>query len=233
MAPGRRSKTARTAASILSTVGVLGAEGLDHDRNRAGPPRWRRPPGPRTGRRHRPPPGSWPPSGWRRRPSGRPWTDPCRRRRTAAVAGRPTVGVDDDLATGQACVSHRATDDEAAGRVDQDLVVVVGELLGDDRADHVLDQVGPDHRVPVDAVVVLGRDDHGLQAGRLAVLVVEGDLGLAVGAEVRNGAGLADLGVPLGHPVGVGGSGGASGRRSRCRRSRTSCPGRRRPARRR
>ena len=82
------------------------------------------------------------------------------------------------------------------------LVVVVGELFGDDRLDDVLDQIGPDHRVAVDAVVVLGGDEHGLEPNRLAVLVVEGDLGLAVGAEVRDGPGLADLGEALGHAVG-------------------------------
>ena len=49
---------------------------------------------------------------------------------------------------------------ELAGRVDVDVVVVVGELLGDDRADDLLDQVGADDRVAVDAVLVLGADEH-------------------------------------------------------------------------
>src|SRR5690349_14700947 len=37
--------------------------------------------------------------------------------RAAAVRSRAAVGVDDDLATGQAGVAHRAADHELAGRV--------------------------------------------------------------------------------------------------------------------
>ena len=40
------------------------------------------------------------------------------RERAAAVAGRAAVGVDDDLAAGEAGVAHRAADHELAGRVD-------------------------------------------------------------------------------------------------------------------
>src|SRR5690606_34049284 len=43
----------------------------------------------------------------------------------AAVTGHAAVGVDDDLAAGQAAVAHRAADDELAGRVD----VVLGVLV--------------------------------------------------------------------------------------------------------
>src|SRR6185437_10475383 len=39
----------------------------------------------------------------------------------AAVAGHAAVGVDDDLAPGQAAVAHRPADDEAAGRVDHEV----------------------------------------------------------------------------------------------------------------
>src|SRR5690606_23444735 len=38
--------------------------------------------------------------------------------RTAAVTGHTTVGIDNDLATGQATVTHRPADHEVAGRVD-------------------------------------------------------------------------------------------------------------------
>src|SRR5690606_8661974 len=43
--------------------------------------------------------------------------------RTAAMAGHAAVGVDDDLAAGQAAVAHRAADDEAAGRIDVHLAL--------------------------------------------------------------------------------------------------------------
>ena len=76
------------------------------------------------------------------------------------MATHAAVGVDDDLASGETAVAVRAADHEVAGRVDVDLVVVVGELLGDRRPDDLLDQVGSDHGVAVDALLVLGRDQH-------------------------------------------------------------------------
>ena len=105
--------------------------------------------------------------------------------RAATVAAHAAVGVDDDLAAGEAGVAVGATDDELAGGVDVHVVAVVGELRRDDRTDDLLDEVGADDRVAVDAVLVLGADEHVRQADRLAVLVVDGDLGLAVGAQVR------------------------------------------------
>ena len=53
-----------------------------------------------------------------------------------------------------------------------------------------------------DVRVVLGGDDDGPHPDRHAVLVLDRDLGLAVGAQVRQLAGLADLGQAAGHPVG-------------------------------
>ena len=49
---------------------------------------------------------------------------------------------------------------------------------------------------------MLGRDDDGLDPLRDAVLVLDGDLGLAVRAQVGELAGLADLGEPPRHAVG-------------------------------
>ena len=45
------------------------------------------------------------------------------RERAAAVRRRAAVGVDDDLAAGQAGVAHRPADHELAGRVDVDEVL--------------------------------------------------------------------------------------------------------------
>ena len=47
----------------------------------------------------------------------------------AAVAGRAAVGVDDDLAAGEAGVAHRAADDELAGRVAVEEVLVAEQPL--------------------------------------------------------------------------------------------------------
>ena len=99
-------------------------------------------------------------------------------------------------------VGVRAAEHERPGRVDPHVEVVVGELGRDRRADDLVDEVGPDHGVAVDALLVLGADEHRLQRDRPAVLVLVGDLGLAVGTEVRDLPGLADLGQPLGEPVG-------------------------------
>ena len=84
--------------------------------------------------------------------------------RAAAVAGHAAVGVDDDLAAGEAAVGVRPTELERAGRVDQHLEVVVGELLGDRGLDDVLDEVGLHLPVDVDAGRVLAGDQHGRRA---------------------------------------------------------------------
>ena len=47
--------------------------------------------------------------------------------RAATVTGHAAVGVDDDLATGEPAVGVRTAELERAGRVDEHLVVVVGE----------------------------------------------------------------------------------------------------------
>ena len=51
--------------------------------------------------------------------------------RAAAVRRGAAVGVDDDLAAGDAGVAVRAADHEAAGRIDVDLRVLVHHLGGD------------------------------------------------------------------------------------------------------
>ena len=55
----------------------------------------------------------------------------------------------------------------------------------------------------VDVLGVLGGEHDGVDADRAVVVVVlDGDLGLAVGTQVGQRAVLADLGEPLGEPVG-------------------------------
>ena len=63
-------------------------------------------------------------------------------------------------------------------------------------------EVGGEQRVDVDAGRVLRRDQHGLQADGPAALVVERDLRLAVGPEVGDDLGLADLAQAVGQAVG-------------------------------
>ena len=60
---------------------------------------------------------------------------------------------------------------------------------------------GVEHLLEVDLGRVLGGDHHGVEADRLVAVVLDGDLGLAVGAQVGDGAVLADLGQALGEAV--------------------------------
>src|SRR5699024_3461473 len=102
----------------------------------------------------------------------------------ATVAGHAAVGVDDDLAPGETAVTHRTADDEPAGRVDQHAGVVA---LDPDAVDLRLDDLRLDvlvQRVEVDVLGVLGGQHRGVQTHRLVAGVLDGHLGLAVGAQV-------------------------------------------------
>ena len=105
------------------------------------------------------------------------------------------------LRPGQTGVTHRPTGDEAAGRVHVHDRVDVAQLARDRRQDHRLDDVGAE---PLGARigVVLGGDDDGPDAHRDAVRVLDGHLGLAVGAQVGQLPGAAHLGQPASHAVG-------------------------------
>ena len=57
----------------------------------------------------------------------------------AAVPAPAAVGVDDDLAAGQAAVAVRAADHEPAGRIDVVRDLAVDQLVGQQRLDDLLD----------------------------------------------------------------------------------------------
>ena len=80
---------------------------------------------------------------------------------------------------------------------------VVAQFARDGRQDDRVDDVGAQPLGP-DVRIVLGGQDDGAHAHRDAPLVLDGDLGLAVGAQVRQLAGLADLGQAARHPMGQG-----------------------------
>mmetsp|Transcript_20976 Transcript_20976/g.66462 ORF Transcript_20976/g.66462 Transcript_20976/m.66462 type:complete len:461 (+) Transcript_20976:322-1704(+) len=116
----------------------------------------------------------------------------------AATVGTPaTVGVNDDLAASEAGITVGATNHEAARGVEVEDGLVIEVLGGDDGLDHVLVEVGGD-LVVGDILVVLGGDEDSVHAlgdhGAVLVLVLDGNLGLAVGAEPGADAVLADLG---------------------------------------
>ena len=110
--------------------------------------------------------------------------------RAAAVAAHAAVGIDDNLAAGQATVALRSTDDEAAGRVDENLRVAgqhflrqnfLDDLPGDEVSDRLVGRIGS----------VLGGNDHVGDLHRLAVDVLHRNLALGVGAEPLSIAGFA------------------------------------------
>ncbi len=92
------------------------------------------------------------------------------------------VGVDDDLAAGEAGVAVRAADDEFSGGVDVEDDVIVPELFGNARADDLLDDLAlglfADGVLLLvdDGSVMLGGDDDGVDADGLFVFVGDGDL---------------------------------------------------------
>ena len=57
------------------------------------------------------------------------------------MAAHAAVGVDDDLAAGEAAVALGPADHEAAGGVDEVLGLLVEQLGGDDRLDDLLEDV--------------------------------------------------------------------------------------------
>ena len=110
-----------------------------------------------------------------------------------AVTSHAAIGIDDDLAASQSGVAHGAADDEASGRIDVVLGVLVQHFGGKRSLNHELENVAAQF-VVADRLGVLGGDDDRIDADRLVVLVVlHGDLGLAVGPEVGKGATLADF----------------------------------------
>mmetsp|Transcript_14467 Transcript_14467/g.51425 ORF Transcript_14467/g.51425 Transcript_14467/m.51425 type:complete len:328 (-) Transcript_14467:270-1253(-) len=115
----------------------------------------------------------------------------------AAVRAPAAVRVDDDLAAGEAAVALGAADGEEARRVDVVDGLVVEHVGGDERLDHVLHQVQLELLLRV-LRVVLRRDDDGVHAEGLheaaLLLVLNSDLRLAVRAEEREQAVLADDG---------------------------------------
>ena len=108
------------------------------------------------------------------------------------------------LRPGEPGVRLRATDDELPGGVDEHEPVVsqpslVVELAGQDRVQHVLDDVGLHAPVDVDAIGVLRDDEQlvdldGSRTAVLSLLVAHGDHGLAVGPQVLERARLPHLG---------------------------------------
>ncbi len=118
------------------------------------------------------------------------------------MAAPAAVAVHNNLASGQAAVPVGAAYHKAAGGVDE-VLAVFAQLL----RDHGLDDIFLDVLVNLllgGLFPVLGAYHNGGDFYRSPVLVPHCHLGLAVGAQVGEGAVLADLGELPGQAVGVG-----------------------------
>ena len=118
------------------------------------------------------------------------------------MAGHAAVGVDDDLAAGQARVADGAADHEAPGRVHEEVLAQllrVVEVARQDRLDDVLPEIVRDQRLG--ALLVLRGDQQLLDLDRAAVAVADRHLRLAVRAQVGHDLGVADRGQAVGQLV--------------------------------
>ena len=113
------------------------------------------------------------------------------------MTAHAAVAIDDDLSAGEAGVAVGAADFEAAGGVDVDGDGGVPPLA-QDGLDDVLDDLLLELVLAiVPGGVVLGREDDGVDADGLVVLILDGHLALGVGAEARNLVRAADVGLAL------------------------------------
>ena len=126
---------------------------------------------------------------------GRPWLV-LARESTTTVSSPATIGVNDDLATSETSITVRATNDEAARRVQVEYGLLIKVLLRDHRLDNMLLEVSS-NLVVGDGLIVLGGDKDSVHTyrdhGTTIVEVFDGDLGLAIGPEPGTGAVLADF----------------------------------------
>ncbi len=111
------------------------------------------------------------------------------------------VGVDDDLAAGDAAVGHGAAHHKPAGGVHQELGVHQ-KLRRNGLLNDFLDD-GFFQIFILDVGIMLGRNHDGMHTHGHAVFIAYRHLGLAIGTEKRQGAVFPDFGQPLRQPVGV------------------------------
>ena len=114
------------------------------------------------------------------------------------MTGRAAIGVDDDLAAGEARVALRAAGDERPGGVDVVLEVIREVETG--LRQHRIDHVRAHELLQLllrDVGVVLRREHHGVHGLGREPVVAERDLGLAVGPQERQLSGTAHLGEAL------------------------------------
>ena len=94
----------------------------------------------------------------------------------ASVTASTSVGVNDDLASGQTRICGRAALDEVPGRVDVEDGVLIEKLSRHHLADELIDDLRLDILLQVSLGSVLGRDDDRVHPGGRAIYILDGDL---------------------------------------------------------
>ena len=117
------------------------------------------------------------------------------------MTAHATIGVDDDLASGETGVAHGAADDETSRGIHVDLGILVRDaLLVEHGFDDMLDHVGIDLSL-LDIIGMLCRDEYLLDGDRLVIDIAYRHLRLAVRSQVFERAILAHLGETLGQAM--------------------------------
>jgi hypothetical protein len=110
---------------------------------------------------------------------------------TTTVGTPATVGVDNNLTASETGITLGSTNDEQTRGLDVVLDVVVKVLGGDDLLDDLLLDLLAE-LLGGDVLAVLSRDNNGVDTegndGTVVVSVLNGDLGLGVGSQPRQGA---------------------------------------------
>src|SRR6185312_427560 len=104
----------------------------------------------------------------------------------AAVASHASVGVDNDLASGQPGVGDRAALSESTTGIDEVFRLLVEELTWDRFADHHVEHAFFDLFV-VHIRLVLRGDDDRVDANGFAILVFDRHLALPIGKQPGEG----------------------------------------------
>ena len=111
---------------------------------------------------------------------------------TATMGGRATIGVDDDLAAGEAGVTIGTTNHETTGRVHIEFVFRAHPAIG-----KYLLHMGTHNRAHIvlaQFLGMLGRDHHRSGANRLAVFIAQRDLAFGIRSEAQSGIRMAGIG---------------------------------------
>src|SRR5947209_16265789 len=101
------------------------------------------------------------------------------------MTGHATIGIDDNLAPGQASIAHRAASDKASGGINEDSGVAVEHMGRDGGLNNMLDDIIA-NLLWIHIVRVLRRNDHRINPDGTSIFILNGHLTLAIWAPIRH-----------------------------------------------